>query len=122
MTVFTRVRHWSLSWATWIQCTLPHLFRDWLFSWWRVLNKLIVAKLVKKFHAFYGTRRLIYCVHKILSLDPLLSQLNPVHTLALYVLKMHFNIILPSTPRSHNLYLPFRLGFEITAEDTSRDV
>ena len=36
------------------------------------------------------------------------SQINPVHDLAFYVLKIHFKIILPSTPTSSNLSLFFR--------------
>jgi len=37
--------------------------------------------------------------HKSISLDPVLSQMNPVHAVPSYFFKTHFNIMLPSTPR-----------------------
>jgi len=42
--------------------------------------------------------------------EPFLSQMNSVHTLASYSSKIHFNITLPSTPRSSNCSLPFRFS------------
>jgi hypothetical protein len=33
-------------------------------------------------------------------LTTILRQTNPVHTFAAYLSKIHFNIILPSTPKS----------------------
>jgi len=44
-----------------------------------------------------------YSVHKNPPRDPVMSQINPVHILTQYFSKIHFNIILPFTPRS-----PFR--------------
>jgi hypothetical protein len=44
----------------------------------RVLAKLIGANLLEKFPTIYGTQR---CVHKSLSLIPILSQIGPAHTL-----------------------------------------
>jgi hypothetical protein len=47
-----------------------------------------------------------YCVHKS---QPLVHILNPVNTLVSHFLNIHFNIILPSSPRflswSHSLRL-----------------
>jgi hypothetical protein len=34
-------------------------------------------------------------------LDPSLYQLNPVHKIASYLIKIHFNIILPFTTKSN---------------------
>jgi hypothetical protein len=34
-----------------------------------------------------------YCLHKILPLDPVLSQMNPVQTIPPYFLKIHFNTL-----------------------------
>lgn len=38
---------------------------------------------------------------------PILSQINPVHTLEPYFCKIEFTVMLPSTPRSSKMYLSF---------------
>ena len=50
-----------------------------------LLEKLTGSQLVKKFPAFYGTRRFHYRVRKCPPLVPIMSQLDPV--LALYIPK-----------------------------------
>jgi len=41
-----------------------------------------------------------YCVHKSPSLDHILSHSHPLHKTLAYFLKIHYDIIFPSTPRS----------------------
>jgi hypothetical protein len=58
-----------------------------------------------KFHAFYGTRRLI--VHKSPSLHPILSQMNPIYILTPHFVKIQFIVIFPSTSTSSKWFVPF---------------
>jgi hypothetical protein len=41
-----------------------------------------------------------YSVHKSPTLEPIMSQLNPVHTITTYFLHIRLNVILPSVPGS----------------------
>jgi hypothetical protein len=64
-----------------------------------LLEKLTVSQLVKKFPAFYGTRKFITAFtkarHLSLSWATSIQSMPPSH-----FLKIDFNIILPSTPGS----------------------
>jgi hypothetical protein len=58
-------------------------------------------------HTLWVTK-VYYFVHKTAALVPILSQINLFHASPLYFLKVHFNIILPSTPRPAEWPLCFR--------------
>jgi hypothetical protein len=78
-----------------------------LTTWSRVLEKLIVAQLVKKFPAFCG-RRFITVFTPPPPPVPVLSHKNPIHTLQPYFLRT-LSDIFPSMPRSSEWSLPVRL-------------
>jgi hypothetical protein len=71
-----------------------------------IIEKLIVTKLFKKY-PFLWNPKFQYRVHKSPSLDRNLSQPNSVRPIDPYLPKVHFNVILPPTPRSSQWFLPF---------------
>jgi hypothetical protein len=80
---------------------LTYLLIYLLTPWCRILfEKLIVTQLVKKYPAFLWNLKVHHRVHKSPPLDPNLSQPNPVRPIDPCLPKVHFNVILPPTPRS----------------------
>jgi hypothetical protein len=66
-----------------------------------VVEKLIVARVVKNFPTCYGSRGII-TVFTTVHHWTLLGPSNPLHTITFYICKMRCNVVFPSTPRSSN--------------------
>jgi len=79
-----------------------------LTQWSRVVpEKLTGSQLLKKFPAFYGTRRFITAFTNARHLS--LSWVRPIQSMPpSHFLKIHFNFILPSTPRYFEWSLSIR--------------
>jgi len=63
------------------------------------LKNIILPQLVKIFSSYFGNDSFIDTL-KNLQLLAILSQINPIHALPLYLFTVIFNLILISTPRS----------------------
>ena len=69
-------------------------------------KKKNITSLVTIFLYFLFNPKLRYFIRQGLSMDDILSQMNPVHILRSHLFNVHFNIF-PSTPRSSKWSLPF---------------
>ena len=88
---------------------LAYLFTYLLIPWSRVLlEKLTGSQLVKKFPAFYGTRRFITAFTSARHLSLSWRQIDPVHAPASHFLNIYLNPILTSTPGFSKLSLTLK--------------
>jgi hypothetical protein len=80
-------------------------------SWsWALLEKLPIVQLLKKFLAW--TQRFITVFTRALHWAPILSQINPSHTIPSYLSKIHFNIVHPPMSWSSQWSLTFWLSHQ----------
>ena len=66
-----------------------------------LLEELTVPQLFIKLQSFYETQIFIICSQEYTTC-PILSQINPLHSLPAYFSKTHFNIMLLPTPSVQN--------------------
>jgi len=113
--IFWDTRWWIKSKST-IRSILAHEINgmpkkptsNYLTAWSSILlEKIIVSQPVKILPALWNPK-VHYHVCKSLLLAPILSHMNPLHNFPSYIPKIHFNIILPFTPRSSEWCLHFR--------------
>jgi hypothetical protein len=107
MLVFSFTAMWR-SWTRRLINWPSDLLTDSLTSCFTVLTEtLIVAHILKTLSVLCENPKVHYRVCSSPPLDPILSQINPIHTLRLYSNKIHFNIILQSR------FFPSRLPTKI---------
>jgi hypothetical protein len=83
--------------------------KDYLTPWSRVLEKLIVPSVSQEIPCLLWNLIVQYSLHECLPPVLILSQINPLHTLSPYFLKIYFVIILTFVLVSSKWSLLFRL-------------
>jgi hypothetical protein len=70
----------------------------------------ISCAATQEFRKILCNTKVYYRAQKSLPLGPILSQINPVHTIPSYLSKINFNVILPPTSKSSYWFLSFWLS------------
>jgi hypothetical protein len=73
-------------------------------------EKVPVPMAVKKLPVFFLNLEVPYHVHKNAQFGPIRKQMNPVQAYPFHATKIHFDIILPSTPTSSTMPHSFRFS------------
>jgi hypothetical protein len=72
----------------------------------------------KEIPSLFWNPKVHYCVHSNPPVVPILSQMNPVYTVPLYLFEIRYNTLLPSTPKLGNesvyYYQPLPRKYEVT--------
>jgi hypothetical protein len=79
-----------------------------LSSSWEAAN----SAATQEFPRILLNRNVYYHVHKSLPLVPILSQINPIHTILSYLSKLHFNIVHSSASWSFQWSIYFWLPLQ----------
>jgi hypothetical protein len=111
------VRSWLTSdkfvqFLWWRNCDGTSLLRDILFTDSMEQNaswEADVGQVIKKFHAFYETQKVLYRSHKNHSLSPVHRELNPVHPFTPYFLRSFLMFISHLCLGLPSLGLPFQV-------------